>query len=558
MNRKALLKGLLLSIGVLTIQSCDKDFNTIGSGVIGDENFNMDKYTATDIIAYNQVTGEGNQPGPVETGYLPYNALGAFVDPVFGDTEASFVTQLNLPATNPFSTLGKNPKIDSVYVYIPYLTGASETINEELQYELPSIYGKGTFNLEIYENGYFLSNFSPDPNNPNRIYSNEKSKIENFVKGVPLNDSQNSSQNSAFVFKNTVIKHFKYKKDGSIQTDETTGKPLVKETLKPGLYADLNKEYFEKLLFSPENQQNLTNNNLFKNFFRGLYFKASKTGNRGAIGVMHFGNADARLVVVYHQDGEKEGDDRVRKEFKFAISSDLTGAKPPEEPLITGNYFTNDYSAKYLQNIQNPNRVQGDEKLYLKGGSGSFAIIELFKKNSQGVSEELEYLRKNKWMINDARLSFYVDKATLANGQQIEPTRIYLYDLDNNIIIKDYATDNTPQSALYAKAIYGGVLEHETTGDKKGIRYRIKVADHINNLINKDSTNVKLGLVVSYDINNVSNKRLKTAINNSPKAIKTIPTSSIMSPLGTVLYGNNSSDEGKRMKLEIFYTNPKN
>lgn len=558
MNRKALLKGLLLSIGVLTIQSCDKDFNTIGSGVIGDENFTMDKYTATDILAYNQVTGEGNQPGPVETGYLPYNALGAFVDPVFGDTEASFVTQLNLPTSNPLLSLGKNPKIDSVYVYIPYVVGTYETVNEEIQYELPSTYGKGTFNLQVYENGYFLSNFSPDPNNPNRIYSNEKSKIENFVKGVPLNDSKDVNQNSSFKFKNTVIKHYRYKKDGSIQTDETTGKPLVKEALKPGLYADLNKAYFDKLLFSPENQENLTNNNLFKNFFRGLYFKASKTGNSGAIGVMNFGSTDAKLVIIYHQDAEKVGDDRVRKELIFSISSNLTTSGPTEESLITGNYFTNNFSAKYLQNIQNPNKVQGDEKLYLKGGSGSFAIIELFKKNSQGVSEELEYLRKNKWMINDARLSFYVDKATLADGQQVEPTRIYLYDLDNNIIIKDYATDNTPQNALYAKAIYGGVLERETTDNKKGIRYRIKVADHINNLINKDSTNVKLGLAVSYDITNVSTKRLKTAINNSPKAIKSIPTSSIMSPLGTVLYGNNSSDEAKRMKLEIFYTNPKN
>lgn len=558
MNRKALLKGLLLSIGALSIQSCDKDFNTIGSGVIGDENFTMDKYTAANIIAYNQVTGEGNQPGAVETGYLPYNALGAFVDPVFGDTEASFVTQLSLPAVNPLSTLGKNPKIDSVYVYIPYLLGASETVNDELEYELPSTYGKGTVNLQIYENGYFLSNFSPDPSNPNRIYSDEKSKIENFVKGVALNDSKDLSQNTSFIFKNTVIKHFKYKKDGSIQTDETTGKPLIKETLKPGLYADLNKAYFDKLLFSPENLENLTNNNLFKNFFRGLYFKASKTGNRGAIGVMNFGSTDAKLVVVYHQDGEKEGDERVRKEFKFAISNDLTTAVPTNESLITGNYFTNNFSAKYLQNIQNPNKVQGDEKLYLKGGSGSFAVIELFKKNSQGVSEELEYLKKNKWMINDARLSFYVDKVTLSDGQQIEPTRIYLYDLDNNIIIKDYATDNTPQNASYPKAIYGGVLERETTDGKKGIRYRIKVADHINNLINKDSTNVKLGLAVSYDITNVSNKRLKTVINNSPKTIKSIPTSSIMSPLGTVLYGNNSSDEAKRMKLEIFYTNPKN
>lgn len=560
MNRKTLLKGLLLSIGALSIQSCDKDFNTIGSGVIGDENFLMDKYTASDIVAYNQVTGDGTRPGPVETGYLPYNTIGALSDPTFGLTEASFVTQVALPTTNSLANLGKNPKVDSVYVYVPYILGTSETINDERKYDLPSTYGTGSFNLKIYENGYFLSNFSPDPNNVNRIYSDEKSKIENFIKGTPagnpLNDSNDITQNTSFTFKNTPINLYKYRADGSIQTDETTGKPLIKQTLEPGMWVDLNKAYFEKILFSPENKDNLTNNNLFKNFFRGLYFKAESTGNTGTIGVMNF--AQAKLVVVYTQDSETVGKNRERKVLEFKISSDVVKDGVTDNTLITGNFFKNDYHATYLQNISNPNKTQGDEKLFLKGGSGSFAVIELFKKNNNGVSEELEYLRKNKWLINDARFTFYVDKATLANGKQVEPTRIYLYDLDNNMILRDYATDNTPQNALYSKAVYGGVLEKESTGDKKGIRYRIKIADHINNLINKDSTNVKLGLVVSYDITNVSHKRLKNPIANTPKTIKVIPTSSIISPLGTVLYGSNYADEDKKMKLEIFYTKSKN
>ena len=42
MNRKNLIKGLLLSLGVIFLQSCDKDFNTIGSGVIGEPGFDLE------------------------------------------------------------------------------------------------------------------------------------------------------------------------------------------------------------------------------------------------------------------------------------------------------------------------------------------------------------------------------------------------------------------------------------------------------------------------------------------------------------------------------------
>ncbi|WP_430614817.1 DUF4270 domain-containing protein [Flavobacterium sp. JP2137] len=560
MNRKALLKGLLLSIGALSIQSCDKDFNTLGTGVIGEENFLMDKYTATDVVAYSQATGEANKPGAVETGYLPYNALGAFDDPVFGQTEANYVSQVSLPSANTLVNLGKNPKIDSVYVYVPYIVGAIETVNEKQQYPLPSTYGTGKFKLEVYENGYFLNNFSPDPSNPSRIYSDEKSKIEDFIKGTaagkPLNDSDDRSQNDEFYFKNTPIKLYRYNKEGVIQLDETTGDPLVKQQLVAGLWLDLNKAHFEKMLFSPENQENLTNNNQFKSFFRGLYFKATSTGNSGAISVINF--AAAELVVVYKQDSETAGVGRERKELRLKVSSDVVKEGVTDNTLITANYFTSTYNPTYLQKLLTPNKIQGDDKLFLKGGSGSLAVIELFKNNSTGTSEELEYLRKNKWLINDARLTFYVDKVMLSNGTQVEPSRIYLYDLNNNLVIRDYATDNTPQNTLYSKAIYGGILERESTDDKKGIRYRIKIADHINNLINKDSTNVKLGLAVSYDIDNVSTKRLKTPISHTPRDIKSIPTSSIMSPLGTVLYGSNNGDQDKKMKLEIFYTTPKN
>jgi hypothetical protein len=44
----------------------------------------------------------------------------------------------------------------------------------------------------------------------------------------------------------------------------------------------------------------------------------------------------------------------------------------------------------------------------------------------------------------------------------------------------------------------------------------------------------------------------------SDDLVNKVPISSVLTPKGTVLFGNNTSDEGKKVSLEIFYTEPKN
>lgn len=85
----------------------------------------------------------------------------------------------------------------------------------------------------------------------------------------------------------------------------------------------------------------------------------------------------------------------------------------------------------------------------------------------------------------------------------------------------------------------------------------MRITNHINNIINNDSTNVKLGLVVTENINVVSNATLKTPFTTSETEVEKLPVSSVTYPFGTVLYGSSSNvPEDKRLKLEIFYTKP--
>jgi hypothetical protein len=51
------------------------------------------------------------------------------------------------------------------------------------------------------------------------------------------------------------------------------------------------------------------------------------------------------------------------------------------------------------------NSVEGDDKLYLKGGEGSLAVISLLKL--------LRIHQKSGWLVNEANLVFHIDAAAM-------------------------------------------------------------------------------------------------------------------------------------------------
>jgi len=72
----------------------------------------------------------------------------------------------------------------------------------------------------------------------------------------------------------------------------------------------------------------------------------------------------------------------------------------------------------------------------------------------------------------------------------------------------------------------------------------------------RDSTNTKLGLVVSTNVN----ENLQSCLLDSEdESVTNVLSGSVMSPRGTILHGSNENvAEEKRAQLEIFYTEPEN
>ncbi|MBE98821.1 DUF4270 domain-containing protein [Flavobacterium coralii] len=516
-------RTLLFALSIAFFASCDYEYNDLGSDIIDDDiHHNMLRYEAS-VAAYDAATGA------VQANNLPINSLGVYDNPVFGKTVASYVTQLQLASANPTLT---NPVIDSVYLYVPYFSSYESTDEDgNNTYSLDSIYGnpEARIRLSIYENKYYLRTTDPGSGDASaqKYYSDEKSLVENNRGTLRLNDGT-ASQNDQFTFSKNEIKRF-YVEDGESK---------VAETFQPGMFLYLNKEFFQQKILDAASG-NLLNNSVFAEYFRGLYFKVEQIGDQQVMAMPRF---DQGKITIKYTDNKLDTNGNPTNETeKKTITLNLTGNSI--------NFFENTYTDAFTTAINQNDDASGDERLYIKGGAGAMAVIDVLSQ------EDIDLLRQERVLINEANLTFYVDKQAMANAK--EPMRVYLYDLKNKRPLYDYSIDNTSNNAYpkYGKFVHGGLLAYDTDG--RGLGYKVRITNHINNIINNDSTNVKLGLVVTENINVTSNASLKTPFTAGTTEVKTVPVSSVTHPFGTVLYGSNSSvPEEKRLKLEIFYTKP--
>jgi len=593
---------LFLSFALVFI-SCDQDFNTIGSDLVGDEHFDFNTHEAQ-LKAYSVKTNE------VQTNNLPINPLGIYNNPYFGVTKANFVSQLSLATAQP--KFGTNVQVENVILYVPYFSSV-ETNNADGSkvYSLQSIYGankESKMKLSVYENGYYLNSYNPNDNfqTQQRFFSDGSTNgnlinFENLKRGhdgngnsvqngTRLNDSPNAAENDQFFFNKSEIIVYKTKfntvtgileyvdaNDVVLANQNDVSLRVVKERLAPGIYLTLNKTFFKKRILEA-GSANLFNNNEFKQYFKGLYFKIEQlSGEEGAMAMINFSNAKVNLNYSSVDDGATAGTAATSKTLVLNLGTN-SGANSVS---LQDYSYSGVYNSGLNASATNP-AFGSDSKLYLKGGKGSVVYLDVFGSadvlkpvNGQLVAgtnqipDELDQLRLNGWLINEAYLEFYIDKTAMAGANQLEAERLYLFDATNQKPLVDYTFDATTNSnTKYNKLIFGGIIERDDTTEKKGIKYKIRITQHINNLINSTDTNLnengRLGLTVTENIaysNNYYYKSplsLTNAIMSTNDVVEYFPVASIMEQQGIVLHGTNPSaeDASKKLKLVIHYTKP--
>ncbi|MFL2591878.1 MAG: DUF4270 family protein [Flavobacteriaceae bacterium] len=601
MNKKFLIFSLFLFLF-----SCTKEFNSIGTEILKDDSFET-KVENIDVYASQKTIN------PFNTTNLPIYQIGEIRDNIFGSTTSSFITQIKLSQYNPafgiatqekensgdlanITVIEENELVKTVYLDIPFFNNRNDrdgdgvidfydvddnnvnsdsdgdgvsdsaerangtdplnpdtdgdgipdgqdddTINPNsgaTVYDVDSLLGNfdDAFKLKIQEMDYYLSEYDPTNNFETRQrYYNDNNILENFAGQVLFDGEVQIDKNELII----------YREDDPETTDIDESEE-IKERLSPRIRVPLNSEFFQSKLIEKEGSIDLANSDNFNLYFKGIYVNAYDFSDP-LLMILDFDSSEIVINYEYDKYNKNNTDedltddtiDRESKDYKITLFGNKIN-------LIKKDLL----SSEIITNINSSNNLS---KIYLKGGEGLMAEIDLFK-DSQG-NDLLEDIKSRPWLINEANLTFYVDRETVdLNGGLIEPFRIYLYDLDSNLPLVDYYIDDTqgPRSSE-RKTNHGGILEVDS--DQLGIKYKIRISEHVKNIVRKDSTNKKLGLVLSSNITNIFSTELKGG-----SGLESVPQSSVVNPLGTVLHGPepDQSNYDKRLKLELFYSEIKN
>jgi len=606
MYKKSFLRPILIvSLITIIFASCDKDFNELGTDIVGDDHFGFDVDSTLTVKAYNQ------KLGPIASNNLPINPLGFYSNPAFGTTQANFVTQVELSTLNPVfnntdtELYDELPVIDSVILDVPYFKTLKTTNSDNTNtYRLDSIFGatpydkdtpstnNSKFKLSVYQSNYFLRDLDPEQSlaeqqlfytdQNNLIDSNKGSLLNNAPPTPPAPNTEGNvdgRENDNFYFDKREHKLTTYESDG-VTKKYTRFAPSMRLHLRSDVF-------YEKILNASTGQ--LSSNALFKNYFRGIYFKV-ENGNPGNMAMINF---KAGKITIYYKEDKITKDNPATTTINEYKKERVSKTYPLNFNGNTISLLENSNENFDYLNAAN-NSTQEASRLYLKGGEGAMSVIDLFGSTDlkgytlntafnenlpvsqtntkyivnnipNGISDEIDQIKIDGWLINEANLTFYVDNSAMSNfspatpeAQPKEPNRIFLYDLTNKKILIDYTLDFTSNTNFpkFSKFIHDGIIQSQNVSDGRGARgkkYRVRITNYVRNLIKNDSTNVRLGLSVTENINNVGFSKLRTANSNFSSA----PSMSVLSPLGTILYGTSPVvPDGKKLKLKIYYTKP--
>ena len=596
------MKSKFLILVLITLFSCTKEYNTIGTDILKSDTFQ----TNVELVPINVVQ---KAIPPFKSNALPAFQLGSINDNLFGKSEASFITQVNLSELSPYfglwsqqrendgddsniAVIEENETVTNVYLDIPFFNNTFDSdgdgvidiydvddndINSDSDgdgltdiqerangtdplnpdtdgdgitddkdtdtqnpnsgatlYDIDSLIGNrdASFKIKVQELDYYLRSFDPTDNFESfQKYYSDETQLLNFS-GFTIHDDEVSIDTNEIVI---------YKEDDP-DTDDVDESQEVKERLTPRLRLTLDKDFFQRKIIDHEGSDDMTNVDNFNIYFKGLVLQAYDFSDE-LLMILDYSNAKINIEYEYDKYNKNDTDDNTSDDT-------IDKVKANYELNLSGNQINVFNKSAYNQDIlNNLNSPENLSRVYLKGGEGLIAEIDLFTDNDG--NNVLDEIRSNGWLVNEANLTMYIDRDKInESGDLIEPFRVYLYDIDAKTPLPDYYIDNsTGPKKSNVKIVHSGILELDE--DDKGLKYKIRISEHIKNIVRNDSISPKLGLAVSSSISNSVNTDVKTT-----DVMKYIPIATAINPLGTVLIGPNPEPENfdKRMRLEIYYT----
>jgi hypothetical protein len=415
---------------------------------------------------------------------------------------------------------------------------------------LDSIYGAidAPFRLKVERSTFFLRDLDPNTNfQEAQAYFSTQEFSPTFVSDV-LYDSEESGE------LRIDDKEILLSQEDNETTDEVD-ESLIFEKLNPGIRVPLDKDFFQDYILNKEGRSELFSQSNFSTFLRGIHLSLESDDPEGLMLLLDLRFANIQITYTHDSyNANSTNDDAIdvlEKNYQINLIT-----PNPQTGSVNGNavntLINDDYPTAIAETLDTG---EATSRIYVQGGAGIFAEINLF--DSENGREVISQIKAENWIVNEANLVFYIDRDELDMvGGIIEPPRLYLYNSQTNVPLYNPFTDPGPTQGdpfplLNSYPNYGGVIEKS---GEDGIRYSVKITDHINNLVLRDSTNVTLGLTLTTNITTTAAASVMLANDEE----RFIPVTSTLTPFGTILFGSNilstDPDFDKRLRLEISYT----
>ena len=383
---KIIKYGTIFTFVFVSIIACEKDIENVGVNLINRIDFNSDKFTT-------DVTTSTHNIEKVRADNLSQYLLGVYKDDDFGKIKASIVTQLSLASTG--LDFGVNPTIDTVLLSIPYQATTDTIIGGISDFSLDSIIGDVNvpFTLKVYELGTFLNSLNPDdPSQTAKYYSDKV-----YQKIMPELYSGDFKPN-----KNDTVAYVKRWNGTSVYDIDTIKSSVV----APIILIPLDENRIKDILINNPSGTEFDSFQNFIRYFRGIYIEAIE-GSNDKSNLMSLSLANANITVYYTNEVEGE---KTAQSFTFALG-------------LRNNIIERDYTGAFSS---------GADKIYVQGAAGTDAVVEILG------NQDLDELRNNNWLINDASLTFYINQNATSN---IIPEQLYIYNYDSNSQLIDVFTE---------------------------------------------------------------------------------------------------------------------
>jgi len=383
---------------------CNKEPDQIGLDVQPPQDKLNVLYTDTiEILAFSEILDS------IQTDEFTTNLLGSYVDPVFGKTTASIYTQIRLSDNN--VDFGGKPVLDSIVL--------------NLQYAGSYGYSSSLLHIKVFE------------------------IAEDFFQDSAYYSNQTIAHNSNLYFDQKIYPNpydsvdlggIKYPAELSLKLSDDLG----------------------NLFLSKSGQTELSDNDFFLEFFKGLYITVDPVFDRGTLLYFDLQDVVSNLTLYYHNQKDTLS-------YVFVIN---------DKCARFNNFNHHDYtdaSTHFKKQVLEKDTLQGRQVLYLQPLAG--VRTKIFFKNLSGFTNNDQRIIINKAELFIKNLDFQPE---LSPPAKLSLARI------NEEGTNEFITDQ-----------FDGDIYFGGTYESASMEYRFRISRHIQQILNGELEDYGLSLMVS-------------------------------------------------------------